>query len=167
MDDKEQLFKELIATSKNSIYRICYSFLDDPEDIKDLRQEIFIELWKSMDRFKGESSWNTYIYRIAVNTSIRFKTTLGKRKSVETPIKQSVIKMAEDQSEKEKEERLNLLQQSIKKLPDNDRMLISLVLEDLSYKEIAEVLNMNIGNVGVRIGRVKKKLKELMENADR
>lgn len=167
MDDKEQLFKELIATSKNSIYRICYSFLDDPEDIKDLRQEIFFELWKSMDRFKGESSWNTYIYRIAVNTSIRFKTTLGKRKSVETPIKESVIKMAENQSEKEKEERLNLLQQSIKKLPDNDRMLISLVLEDLSYKEIAEVLNMNIGNVGVRIGRVKKKLKELMENADR
>lgn len=165
MDDKEQLFKELIATSKNSIYRISYSFLDDPEDIKDLRQEIFIELWKSMDRFKGESSWNTYIYRIAVNTSIRFKTTLGKRKSVETPIKQSVIKMAEDQSEKK--ERLNLLQQSIKKLPDNDRMLISLVLEDLSYKEIADVLNMNIGNVGVKIGRVKKKLKELMENADR
>lgn len=165
MDDKEQLFKELIATSKNSIYRICYSFLDDPEDIKDLRQEIFFELWKSMDRFKGESSWNTYIYRIAVNTSIRFNTTIGKRKSVETPIKQSVIKIAEDQSEKE--ERLNLLQQSIKKLPDNDRMLISLVLEDLSYKEISEVLNMNIGNVGVRIGRVKKKLKELMENADR
>jgi len=68
---------------------------------------------------------------------------------------------------KKKEERLNLLQQSIKKLSDNDRILISLVLEDLSYKEIAEVLNMNIGNVGVRIGRVKKKLKELMENANR
>lgn len=61
MDDKEQLFNELVSTSKNSIYRICYSFLDDPKDIKDLRQEIFLELWKSMDRFKGESSWNTYI----------------------------------------------------------------------------------------------------------
>lgn len=167
MDDKEQQFKELIKSSKNSIYRICYSFLDDAEDIKDLRQEIFYELWKSMDRFKGESSWNTYIYRIAVNTAIRFKTTLGKQKSVETPIKQSVLKMADNNFNKEKEEQLNLLQQSIKKLPDNERILISLVLEDLSYKEIAEVLNINIGNVGVRIGRVKKKLKELMENADR
>ena len=167
MNDKEQQFKELIKSSKNSIYRICYSFLDDTEDIKDLRQEIFYELWKSMDRFKGESSWNTYIYRIAVNTAIRFKTTLGKQRSVETPIKQSVLKMADDNFNKEKEEQLNLLQQSIKKLSDNDRILISLVLEDLSYKEIAEVLNMNIGNVGVRIGRVKKKLKELMENANR
>ena len=167
MNDKEQQFKELIKSSKNSIYRICYSFLDDPEDIKDLKQEIFCELWKSMDRFKGESSWNTYIYRIAVNTAIRFKTTLEKKRSIETPIKQTVLKIAEDNSNKQKEERLNLLQQSIKKLSDNDRILISLVLEDLSYKEIAEVLNMNIGNVGVRIGRVKKKLKELMENADR
>lgn len=167
MDDKEQLFNELISTSKNSIYRICYSFLDDPNDIKDLRQEIFLELWKSMDRFKGESAWNTYIYRIAVNTAIRFRTSLGKRKSIETPIKQSAIKMSEDQSEKQMEERLNLLNQSIKKLPDTDRILISLVLEDLSYKEIAEVFNTNIGNVGVRISRAKRKLKELMENADR
>lgn len=167
MNDKEQQFKELIKSSKNSIYRICYSFLDDTEDIKDLRQEIFYELWKSMDRFKGESTWNTYIYRIAVNTAIRFKTTLGKQSSVETPIKQSVLKMADNNFNKEKEEQLNLLEQSIKKLPDNDRILISLVLEDLSYKEIAEVLNMNVGNVGVRIGRVKKKLKELIENANR
>lgn len=167
MNDKEQQFKELIKSSKNSIYRICYSFLDDTEDIKDLRQEIFYELWKSMYRFKGESSWNTYIYRIAVNTALRFKTTLGKHRSVETPISQSVLKIADDNLDKEKEEQLNLLEQSIKKLPDNDRILISLVLEDLSYKEIAEVLNMNVGNVGVRIGRVKKKLKELIENANR
>ncbi len=131
MNDKEQQFKELIKSSKNSIYRICYSFLDDTEDIKDLRQEIFYELLKSMDRFKGESSWNTYIYRIAVNTAIRFKTNLGKHRSVETSIKQSVLKLADDNFNKENEEQLNLLQQSIKKLPENDRILISLVLEDL------------------------------------
>lgn len=167
MVDKEKTFKEIISASSNSIYRICYSFLDHTEDINDLRQEIFYELWKSMDRFKGESSWNTYIYRIAVNTAIRYKTTIKKRKVVETSINQSVMKMPEDQSKEQMKEQLNLLYQSIKKLPDKDRFLISLVLEDLSYKEIAEILNINIGNVGVRIGRVKKKIRELMENADR
>lgn len=167
MVDKENTFKEIISASSNSIYRICYSFLDNTEDINDLRQEIFYEIWKSMDRFKGESLWNTYIYRIAVNTAIRYKTTIKKRKTVEKSINQSVMKMPEDQTKEQMKEQLNLLYQSIKKLPDKDRILISLVLEDLSYKEIAEVLNINIGNVGVRIGRVKKKIRELMENADR
>lgn len=166
MVDKENTFKEIISVSSNSIYRICYSFLDNTEDINDLRQEIFYEIWKSMDRFKGESSWNTYIYRIAVNTAIRYRTTIKKRKTVEKSINQSVMQMPEDQTKEQMKEQLNLLYQSIKKLPDKDRILISLVLEDLSYKEIAEVLNINIGNVGVRIGRVKKKIRELMENAE-
>lgn len=167
MVDKENTFKEIVSVSSNSIYRICYSFLDNTEDINDLRQEIFYEIWKSMDRFKGESSWNTYIYRIAVNTAIRYRTTIKKRKTVEKSINQSVMQMPEDQTKEQMKEQLNLLYQSIKKLPDKDRILISLVLEDLSYKEIAEVLNINIGNVGVRIGRVKKKIRELMENAER
>lgn len=167
MVDKEKIFKEIISAAGNSIYRICYSFLDNTEDINDLRQEIFYEIWKSMDRFKGESSWNTYIYRIAVNTAIRFKTNIKKRKIVEMSINQSVMKMPVDQTKEQMKEWLNLLYQSIKKLPDKDRILISLVLEDLSYKEIAEILNINIGNVGVRIGRIKKKLRELMKNADR
>jgi RNA polymerase sigma-70 factor, ECF subfamily len=163
MNQKESLFHELIAHSKNSIYRVCYSFLDNQEDIKDLRQEIYIEIWKSLHRFKGRSTWNTYIFRIAINTAIRFKTKIGTIKTNETHV--SAAGDVPDREEgQEKHDGLNQLHRAIRQLPDNDRLLISLVLEDLSYKEIAEVLNINIGHAGVKIGRAKQRLKKLMEN---
>jgi RNA polymerase sigma-70 factor, ECF subfamily len=167
MDQKEQLFNELIAHSKNSIFRVCYSFLDNQEDIKDLRQEIYIEIWKSLHRFKGKSAWNTYIFRIAINTAIRFKTRIIHLKTNEN--QSDTIHDVPEMMEEGREnfENLHQLHHAIKQLPDNDRLLISLVLEDLSYKEIADVLNINIGHAGVKIGRAKQKLKKLMENENR
>lgn len=158
--EKEERFKQLIRASGNGIYRVCLSFLDSEENIKDLQQEIHVQIWKSMDRFKGESSWNTYIYRIAVNTAIRFKTELNRHlgwidQQVDISRTEPIL-TAED-------ENILLLRSLIKQLADQDRIIISLVLEGLTYKEIGQVLNLSTAHAGVRISRVKSKLKTLME----
>ncbi len=166
MDNKEQLFKTLISSSKNSIYRVCFSFLDHTEDVNDLQQEIYIELWKSLDRFKGKSAWNTFIYRIAINTAIRFKTKLSNYNVLKPELSDLTDASMVTYPTDEHEEQLKSLQKGIKMLPDRERILISLLLEDLSYKEIASILNISIGHVGVRIARVKEKLKKLMNHEE-
>ena len=70
--EKDRLFEDLITENEDRIYRICRSYLKSKTDIPDLYQEILLEIWKSIDRFKHESAWSTYIYRIALNTAIKF-----------------------------------------------------------------------------------------------
>lgn len=162
--EKEILFDRLVNENKDRIYRICYSFLNNKEDIADLYQEILIGIWKSLSRFRHESSWSTYIYRIAVNTAIKFKS-----KTVNKPemLMKSGLSELPDSEEKEEihqiESRLEQMHRCIKMLKDSDRLLITLVLEDLSYKEIAKILDSNTNLVGVKINRIKKRISKLME----
>jgi RNA polymerase sigma-70 factor (ECF subfamily) len=160
MRDKEQLFNELIEKSKGSIYRVCLTYLYHQSEVDDLYQEILIAIWQAMDRFQEKSSWNTYIYRIAINSAIKFNMKLGR--SAKYLIKGEVPDLAEE-PEIEKDEALDQLHSCIHQLSDSDRILIGLVLEDLSYKSIAEILRLDVNNVGVKINRVKKRLSTLME----
>lgn len=160
--EKERLFEELIDQNRSRIYRICRSYLRNQNDISDLYQEILIGIWKAIDRFREESSWNTYIYRIAVNTAIKYQIESKKRKEHPTILREIPAEPTSN-GYREKEEMLNKMDHCIQMLKDTDRMLILLVLEDLSYKEIAEILESNINLVGVQINRVKKRMIKLME----
>lgn len=162
--DKELLFDRLIDENKGRIYRICYSFLSNREDVADLYQEILTEIWKSLDRFRHNSSWSTYIYRITVNNAIKFKAKSTKNQEIfkeegltEIPYSSEIKKV------QKKDQMLNQMHRCIQMLKSADRLLISLVLEDLSYKEIAEILNSNTNLIGVRINRIKKRITKLME----
>jgi RNA polymerase sigma-70 factor, ECF subfamily len=157
--EKELLFQQLIEDSKGSIYRICLSYLNHPDDVQDLYQEILIAIWQAMDRFQGNSSWNTYIYRIAINSAIRFK--MNQKKNQAEQIRDIHLNVVDEHTD-HKEEVLHQLSECIHQLEDADRILISLVLEDLSYKQIAEILHTDTNNIGVKISRVKKKLSKLM-----
>lgn len=162
--DKEKLFDRLVGENKGRIYRICYSFLNNKEDVADLYQEILIGIWNSLSRFRHESSWSTYIYRIAVNTAIKFKTKSADNLVILMESGLSEIPHKEDMDEvQQKESRLKQMHQCIQMLKASDRLLILLVLEDLSYKEIADILDCSINLVGVRINRIKKRITKLME----
>ncbi len=162
--DKEILFDQLIEENKGRIYRICYSFLSNREDVADLYQEILTEIWKSLDRFRHNSSWSTYIYRITVNNAIKFKAKSAKNREILKEEGLSEIPYNSELNEvQEKDQMLNQMHRCIQMLKDADRLLISLVLEDLSYKEIARILNSNTNLVGVRINRIKKRITKLME----
>ncbi len=164
LDREEELFNELIKENHASIYRICRAYLYDVSHADDLYQEILFQVWKSMKNFKGKSKVSTWIYRIAVNTAISFNAKNKQHQHLSIP--DSIQLPYEDTLEKkqEDEQQVNQLRYCISKLESADRLIISLVLEDKSYKEIAEITGINMNHVGVKINRIKGRLLKLMSN---
>lgn len=163
-DQQEIMFNELVKAHHGSIYRICRAYLYDVSHADDLYQEILFQLWKSIQNFKGEAKVSTWIYRIAVNTAINFNLKNKKYQHetlpdfVQVPYEETLLQ------KQEQEVQLDQLRYCISQLETSDRLIISLVLEDKSYKDIAEITGTNINNVGVKINRIKVRLLKLMEN---
>lgn len=145
---------------KQIIYKVCFMYASDDETVNDLFQEVALNLWKSFSRFRGDSKVTTWVYRIAVNTCISWLRVSGKRiKTV--PLTFSMTELLSDEQEKENLRELYAL---INRLGKLERALILLWLEERSYEEIAEILDISVSNVGVRIYRIKAKLVSMSNN---
>ncbi|RYE27562.1 MAG: RNA polymerase sigma factor [Sphingobacteriaceae bacterium] len=164
LDQQEKLFNELVRDNQASVYRICRAYLYDPSHADDLYQEILFQVWKSIQSFKGKSRVSTWVYRIAVNTAINFN--LQSRRHQHLPLPEMFqLPFEETLGEKQEQEtRLDKLRYCISQLEVQDRLIISLVLEEKSYKDIAEITGSNMGLIGVKINRIKTRLLKLMEN---
>jgi len=160
---EEEFFNTIVKDHHASIYRICRAYLYDVSHADDLYQEILYQVWKSMKNFKGKSTVSTWIYRIAVNTAISFNTKNKRHQHqplpdlLQIPYEETLLKKQEE------EKQLEQLRFCISKLEIQDRLIISLVLEDKSYAAISEIIGTNINNVGVKINRIKARLLKLME----
>lgn len=163
MNQREKIFSEVVHENKGGIYRICLAYLYDKSHADDLYQEILLQIWKSLDNFKGAAQISTWVYRIAVNTAITYNAHHKKKKHEPLP---EIVNIADEHTgqAKEKEQQLASLTNAISKLEEQDRLLISLVLENISYKEIAEITGSNTNNIGVRINRIKARLLKIMNN---
>ena len=162
---KDSLFKEVLSENKDRIYRICCAYVSDADERDDLFQEILINIWKNLDKFEGRSLISTWIYRISVNTSLLHVKSFGKRKKLHTEIDDKVLNVPESSDREDKittGSQIDKLYQCINKLQEIDRLVISMVLDELSYKEIADVTGMTVNNIGVKINRIKKELSKLM-----
>lgn len=149
-------FTQLYARYAESIYHLCRSYLNDDEIAKDLLQETFICVWKNRSKFRGESSIQTWIYRIAVNTCLgHIRNT--KRKGI-TVNDTSILAEKYDDHQHEEEHSITILYQAIQQLPEADRLIISMVLQEIPYDQIAEAMGMQEGNLRVKIHRIKKQL---------
>ena len=140
------------------IIKICRAYTDSQEDFEDFYQEACLQIWKSRDSFQEKSKWSTWIYRITLNVCL----TLSKRNKR----KQVNRKIIHEQSEKNtafKNEDLNLLYDAIKKLSKVDRAIILLYLEENPHKEIATIIGTSPNNIAVRINRIKKQLKRILD----
>ncbi|MBN8583912.1 MAG: RNA polymerase sigma factor [Ignavibacteria bacterium] len=163
--EKDQLFNEVLSQNKDRIYRICCAYERDPDERNDLYQEIMINIWKSLDKFEGRSLISTWIYRIAVNTSLLHVKRSARKKQMHTADDVETLNIPETDSTEEKIRtgtEIEKLFECINRLKEVDRLIISMVLDDLSYKEIAEVTGMTTSNVGVKINRIKKELAKMM-----
>lgn len=141
------------------IIKICRAYTDTQEDFEDYYQEVCLQIWRSRNNFKGQSEWSTWIYRLALNVSM---TLLKKTKRLHTtPGLQ--VEYVPDESQTFTDESLNQLYQGIKQLSEVDRAVILLYLEEKSYKEIADIIGTNPNNIGVRIKRIKERLKKLLD----
>ncbi len=163
LNQREQLFNDTVRANQGSIYRICRAYLYDKSHAQDLYQEILLQIWNSLDKYTGAAQLNTWVYRIAVNTAITYNVKNKKSRLEELP---ASISIADEPVEntKEKESQLTRLTRTVSQLEEYDRLIISLVLEDLSYKEIAEITGSNTNAIGVRITRIKTRLMKLMTN---
>ena len=153
-------FISVLEAHKGILYKIGHSYCRDPDDQKDLLQEMVIQLWNSFDRYNGSAQYSTWIYRIALNTAISFYRKETKRERISVPFSEELFHMEDPVDETDLDIRLQLLQQFIQELKELDRALMLLYLEEKSYREIAAILPISESNVATKIGRIKKAVQQ-------
>lgn len=162
MKVKENEFLARIEQHKGILYKVSKMYMDNRDDQDDLFQEIVCQLWKAYDSFKGESQFSTWMYRVAINTSIVFLKK-EKRKVDKYEIASSNIKEEEDDSQI-KESQIEHFYKAVQQLDKIDKAIIFYQLEGFSHREISENLGISEGNARVKLNRAKEKLKEIIKN---
>ena len=154
-------FIQILNENRWVLYKVINIYCRNPEDKKDLEQEILIQLWRSFDSYNGQYKVSTWVYKIAMNISISFYRGNITRKSRTSPISESIFQIAGqiDSSISLDEER-KFLYDLINQLDEFSKEILILYLEDYSYKEIAEIVGITESNVGTKINRIKNKLQE-------
>lgn len=159
---KENKFNDIVTDNGERIKRICNYYSSNQEDRKDMYQEILVNIWKSLDSFRGDASISIWIYRIAVNTSLGFTGKAFKQMQMIVDADTENISLLLDDGIDEKleqEARLNQLQIELNQMSVIEKSLMSLLLEGLSMREIADVIGIAEPNVKVKIHRIKEQLK--------
>ncbi|MBN1185022.1 MAG: RNA polymerase sigma factor [Bacteroidales bacterium] len=160
--NKEETFNAIVSENSERIKRICRYYNSNPEDQKDMYQEVLVNIWKSLENFRGDSAISTWIYRVAVNTSLTFTGKAFKQmKLIVNSDTQNLGSIVDDENYEslQKEEQFNKLQNELNLLSVIDKALISLMLEGLMMKEIADIIGITESNVKVKLHRIKDQLK--------
>jgi RNA polymerase sigma-70 factor (ECF subfamily) len=145
-------FEEIYLKYSPQIFRVCMGYINDPEQARDLTQETFISVWRKLSSFKHQSKISTWIFRIATNNCLRAIEVSKRMIKTELPFDLSDI------PEETQEDKLSFLYNCIAELEETERIIISLVLEDLPQAEIAAIVGLSNVNTRVRIHRIKEKL---------
>jgi len=157
----EHNFITELESNQNIVHKVCTLYTNNKDAHNDLFQEITIQLWKAYPKFRGDSKFSTWMYRIAINTAITLYRK--SKRSILTQDYESVIfKIKADEYDETEEEQLKLLYKAVKQLGDVDKALVFLYLEDKDYTEISETLGITEVNARVKMNRIKKKLKTIL-----
>ena len=143
------------------IIKLCRAYTNSQEDFEDYYQEVCLQIWRSKDNFREESEWSTWVYRISLNVCL---TLLKKKKNNRQHFVSDSLPPEETEDNTAfSDESLNLLYNGIRKLSEIDRAIIMLYLEEKSYQEIADIIGTNPNNIGVRVKRIKIRLKKILD----
>lgn len=154
--NSKQEFIAIIQSNAGLIYKVTRVYTSCKEDAQDLYQEIVYQLWKSFESFRNEAKITTWMYRIALNTSITYLNK-EKKKGRQVPVDDFLLNTS-DTTDTIKEEQLEILYAHIKKLSPVEKAIVLLYLEGKSYEEIAGITGFTITNVGTRLARIKQKI---------
>jgi RNA polymerase sigma-70 factor (ECF subfamily) len=164
MSNKEQVFKEIFQANSKKIYHLCFGYTGDDDAANDLLQETFLKVWQNLEKFRNQAMISTWIYRIAVNTCLTYLKS-EKRQAKDELTPNIIENKAEEVSEKQ--EQIKTLYQCISKLEENERIIITMVMDEVPYPEIADISGISEGNLRVKIHRIKHKLTELYNEHER
>jgi RNA polymerase sigma-70 factor (ECF subfamily) len=162
--NKEVAFRDIFEANSKKIFHLCLGYTGDNDAANDLLQETFLKVWQNLDKFRNQAMISTWIYRIAVNTCLTYLRS-EKRQAKDELTEQLAETRAEEFSEKN--EQVALLYKCISKLEESERIIITMVLDEVPYPEIAEISGISEGNLRVKIHRIKQKLTELYNHNER
>lgn len=161
---RDEIFKDALRENDRMIFRVCYHFFGPGENVRDAYQDILLKIWLNIENFRGECQLRTWIYRIAVNVCITFRSKEKKKSSVFVPFYESIYEKADEKEVyQDDENKLLFFTKFMEKLNVSDKALVSLYLEDLDTKEIAQITGLSESNVRVRIHRIKNEIKRQWE----
>lgn len=160
--NSEQQFVEMMAKSQGILHKVSAMYCRDPDDKKDLFQEILLQLWKAYPSFRQESKISTWIYQIALNTAIsNFRKT--SRQPQKIALEDYHLQLADSNYDTETEEKMAQLRLAIETLSDIEKALVMLYFEGKDNEEIADILGITANNVRVKMSRIRDKLRAVVQ----
>ncbi|MGB3181746.1 MAG: RNA polymerase sigma factor [Cyclobacteriaceae bacterium] len=163
-DSMQDRFVTVVECHRGIIYKVVHAYCHDHDDREDLAQEIIFQLWRSFEKYDSQYKLSTWMYRIALNVAISHHRKRTVRDRHHLPLDVGLLQVSEEPPPDLGEE-VKLLRQYIRELNRVNKSLMLLYLDGNSYQEIAEVLDISITNVGTRLNRLKKQLKEQLTKA--
>lgn len=154
-------FTKLIEANQGIIFKVSGVYCGGRNCKDDLFQEILLQLWKSYPTYDKKRKFTTWMYQVALNTAI---SQYRKEKILDAEtLEELQLNISSESDSSNKEERANNLHKAINKLNKVEKSIIILYMDEYPYEEIAEIIGISASNVGVKINRIKKKLKELLK----
>jgi RNA polymerase sigma-70 factor, ECF subfamily len=164
-EDQKSLFLNWLDEHGSSVVKVARAYTLTSDESQDLAQEILLQAWRSLPKFEQKASPATWFYRVALHTAMNWHRKDKPRRSRQQPLLevQAVTTEGSDSAEQvQQHETVEQLYNAIHQLPKTDAALVLLYLDELSYREMAEVLGISESNVGVKLNRAKKTLSALM-----
>ena len=146
------------------IIKICRAYTNTQEDFEDYYQEVCLQIWRSHRTFDERAAWSTWIYRVSLNVCMTLLRTQKRNRRFFAP--DAVPPELVEDSRAFADESLNQLYGAIRQLSEVDRAVILLSLDEKSHREIAEIIGTNPNNVGVRINRIKDRIRRILDEED-
>ena len=165
-EDQRSLFMNWLGEHGSSVMQVSRAYTLTSEECQDLAQEILLQAWRSLPQFEGKANAATWFYRVALHTAMNWQRKEKPRQSRQQPLLevQALATDGIDSAEQvQHRDTVEQLYKAIQQLPKTDAALVLLYLDELSYREMAEVLGISESNVGVKLNRAKKALSELMK----
>ncbi|MGN0186508.1 MAG: RNA polymerase sigma factor [Paludibacteraceae bacterium] len=156
MNELEKEFEQLVKKHKTTIYTVCYMFSNDTDEVNDYFQDTLINLWRGFPQFRHESSPQTWIWRVSMNTCISAdRKKRSRRQSI--PLTMDINLFADNDDDSRQ---VQMLYDRIHRLNLIDRAIVLLWLENISYDEIGQIVGISTKNVSVRLVRIREQLKK-------
>lgn len=156
--DRTSSFDKILLTYDDMISRLCLGYSQSKEEFEDLRQDVYVNIWQGLEKFRGESSVKTWIYRVTLNTCV---SIIRKRAKSGYPLMLNEIADIADESP-DRLQQIADLYSSIDSLSPVDKAIVMLWLDELSYDEIATLVGMPRNTVATRLHRAKQKLRVVL-----
>lgn len=160
-EELEHSFIEQLEKHQNIVHKVCRLYTNNQDAHNDLFQEITIQLWKAYPKFRGDAKFSTWMYRVGLNTAITLYRK--KKRTIDTQQFDNIeFKIKSEEYDDTEEQQLKLLYSAVHQLNDIEKALVFLYLEDKNYREISETMGISEVNARVKMNRVKKKLKTIL-----